>query len=58
MFFLVILEDFVHLEDQEEGQIDLRYDVTINLKTHLVEQKKKIRYSTYKKCKTCSGSGA
>ncbi len=37
---------------------DLRYDVSIDLNDAFTGTEKKINYSTYKKCKTCSGSGA
>jgi len=37
---------------------DLRYDVSINLNDAFNGSEKKINYTTYKKCKTCSGSGA
>ncbi len=37
---------------------DLRYDVSIDLKNAFTGTEKKIDYTTYKKCKTCSGSGA
>ena len=37
---------------------DLRYDVSIDLDDAFAGTEKKINYTTYKKCKTCSGSGA
>jgi len=37
---------------------DLRYDISIDLKNAFTGTEKKINYTTYKKCKTCSGSGA
>ena len=37
---------------------DLRYDVTINLEEAYKGLEKNIQYNTYKKCSTCSGSGA
>ncbi len=37
---------------------DLRYDISINLNDAFLGTEKKINYTTYKKCKTCSGSGA
>jgi len=37
---------------------DLRYDVSIELNDAFNGTEKKINYTTYKKCKTCSGSGA
>ncbi len=37
---------------------DLRYDISINLNDAFIGTEKKINYTTYKKCKTCSGSGA
>tara|TARA_A100001011_G_scaffold386936_1_gene463803 strand:+ start:2292 stop:3419 length:1128 start_codon:yes stop_codon:yes gene_type:complete len=37
---------------------DLRYDVSIDLNDAFSGSEKKINYSTYKKCKTCTGSGA
>ena len=37
---------------------DLRYDMSINLNDAFNGTEKKINYTTYKKCKTCSGSGA
>ncbi len=37
---------------------DLRYDMSINLDDAFNGTEKKINYTTYKKCKTCSGSGA
>ena len=37
---------------------DLRYDITINLNDAFNGKEEKINYTTYKKCKTCSGSGA
>ena len=37
---------------------DLRYDVSIDLNDAFAGVEKKINYTTYKKCKTCSGNGA
>ena len=37
---------------------DLRYDISIDLNDSFTGTEKKINYTTYKKCKTCSGSGA
>ena len=37
---------------------DLRYDVSIELNDAFEGTEKNISYTTYKKCKTCSGSGA
>ena len=37
---------------------DLRYDVSIELNDAFAGTEKNISYTTYKKCKTCSGSGA
>ena len=37
---------------------DLRYDVSIDLNDAFAGTEKKINYTTYKKCKTCTGSGA
>jgi len=37
---------------------DLRYDVSIDLNNAFTGTEKKVNYTTYKKCKTCSGSGA
>ncbi len=37
---------------------DLRYDVSIELNDAFAGTDKNISYTTYKKCKTCSGSGA
>ena len=37
---------------------DLRYDVSIELNEAFAGTEKNINYTTYKKCKTCSGSGA
>ncbi|MFL2887820.1 MAG: molecular chaperone DnaJ [Pelagibacterales bacterium MED-G40] len=37
---------------------DLRYDISINLNDAFIGTEKKVNYTTYKKCKTCSGSGA
>ena len=37
---------------------DLRYDVSIDLHDAFAGTEKKINYTTYKKCKTCTGSGA
>ena len=37
---------------------DLRYDISINLYDAFIGTEKKVNYTTYKKCKTCSGSGA
>ena len=37
---------------------DLRYDVSIDLNDAYSGTEKKINYTTYKKCKTCTGSGA
>ena len=37
---------------------DLRYDISIDLNDAFTGTEKKINYTTYKKCKTCSGSGA
>ena len=37
---------------------DLRYDVSIELNDAFAGTEKNINYTTYKKCKTCSGSGA
>ncbi len=37
---------------------DLRYDVSIDLDDAFTGTEKQINYTTYKKCKACSGSGA
>ena len=37
---------------------DLRYDVSINLEEAYKGLEKNVKYTTYKKCSTCSGSGA
>ena len=37
---------------------DLRYDISINLNDAFSGKEEKINYTTYKKCKTCLGSGA
>ncbi len=37
---------------------DLRYDVSIDLNDAYKGTEKKINYTTFKKCKTCSGNGA
>ena len=37
---------------------DLRYDISIDLNDAFTGTEKKINYTTYKKCKTCTGSGA
>ena len=37
---------------------DLRYDISIELNDAFEGTEKNISYTTYKKCKTCSGSGA
>ena len=37
---------------------DLRYDISIDLYSAFCGTEKKINYTTSKKCKTCSGSGA
>ena len=37
---------------------DLRYDINIDLEDAYKGTSKKINYTTYKKCKTCSGNGA
>ncbi len=37
---------------------DLRYDISINLNDSYTGIEKKINYTTYKKCKTCVGSGS
>ena len=37
---------------------DLRYDISIELNDAFSGTEKNISYTTYKKCKTCSGSGA
>ncbi len=37
---------------------DLRYDISINLNDAFIGTEKKVNYTTYKKCRTCSGSGA
>jgi molecular chaperone DnaJ len=37
---------------------DLRYDVSIDLNDAFTGTEKKINYTTYKKCKTCSGNGS
>ena len=37
---------------------DLRYDISINLDDAYNGLEKKINYTTYKKCKTCSGNGS
>ena len=37
---------------------DLRYDVSIDLEDAYKGSEKNVRYTTYKKCSTCSGSGA
>ena len=37
---------------------DLRYDVSINLEEAYKGLEKNVKYTTYKKCSSCSGSGA
>ena len=37
---------------------DLRYDISIDLDDAFTGTEKKINYTTYKKCKTCSGAGS
>tara|TARA_Y100001970_G_scaffold43701_1_gene54481 strand:+ start:1489 stop:2625 length:1137 start_codon:yes stop_codon:yes gene_type:complete len=37
---------------------DLRYDISINLNDAFAGTEKRINYTTFKKCKTCSGNGA
>ena len=37
---------------------DLRYDISIDLNDAYSGKEEKISYTTYKKCKTCSGNGA
>ena len=37
---------------------DLRYDISIDLNDAFSGKEEKISYTTYKKCKSCSGSGA
>ena len=37
---------------------DLRYDISIDLNEAFTGIEKKINYTNYKKCKTCSGSGS
>ena len=37
---------------------DLRYDISIDLNDAFSGKEEKISYTTYKKCKTCSGNGA
>ena len=37
---------------------DLRYDISIDLDDAFKGKEEKINYTTYKKCKTCAGSGA
>ena len=37
---------------------DLRYDISIDLNDAYTGVEKKINYTTYKKCKTCTGTGA
>ena len=37
---------------------DLRYDISIDLNDAFTGKEEKINYTTYKKCKTCSGNGA
>tara|TARA_Y100000817_G_scaffold151413_1_gene118376 strand:+ start:490 stop:1620 length:1131 start_codon:yes stop_codon:yes gene_type:complete len=37
---------------------DLRYDISIDLDDAFNGKEEKISYTTYKKCKTCTGSGA
>ena len=37
---------------------DLRYDIPIDLNDAFAGTEKKINYTTFKKCKTCTGSGA
>ena len=37
---------------------DLRYDVSINLEDAYKGLEKNVKYTTYKKCSSCSGSGA
>ena len=37
---------------------DLRYDISMDLNDAFTGTEKKINYTTYKKCKTCSGNGA
>ena len=36
---------------------DLRYDISINLNDAFAGTEKRINYTTFKKCKTCSGNG-
>ena len=37
---------------------DLRYDVSISLEDAYKGTEKNVKYTTYKSCKSCSGSGA
>ena len=37
---------------------DLRYDISIDLNDAFSGTERKVNYTTYKKCKTCSGNGA
>ena len=60
--FLAIL-DLVDQANLEKGRRsnrgnDLRYDISIDLDDAFKGKEEKINYTTYKKCKTCAGSGA
>ena len=56
--FSVILEEVVLVEDQAIEESDLRYDVSIDLEEAYKGIQKNVKYTTYKACSSCSGSGA
>ena len=45
-------------EDQVIEEMTLRYDVSINLEEAYKGMQKNVKYTTYKSCSSCSGSGA
>ena len=56
--FSVILVEVVLVEGSSNRGNDLRYDVSINLEEAYKGIQKNVKYTTYKTCSSCSGSGA
>ena len=54
----MILVEVVLLEGSSNRGNDLRYDVSINLEEAYKGIQKNVKYTTYKACSSCSGSGA
>ena len=52
-----ILVEEALLESSNRGN-DLRYDVSIDLEEAFKDIQKNVKYTTYKACSSCSGSGA